>query len=380
VAPYGQITFFTTATGVNPILVSLNSAGGQNNFRNDVCAFYFSNCSAAVPGTQQTAAAPVTDALRVYVGASYGTAPGPFTVAVAAADMSSGASVWTPTSPVVLNTTSAAISPPSLAIVGAQLWVSFASPLSPFILDAATGAVLASNFTAPATAACSLLSTKYAVCGTAAPPSLGTTTVYSTASTPPSPLWSNYMAALLLAADQGADGQVVAITGFNPFALSVNGFDLATGALAWTMQSPWSGAGSTGYPLLAYDDAGTLWVAWQGYDESQQYSAVVATYDITGAAPAQVANVSVSIPYSGVDIKGLVISNNGRLGYLTLLNGASTDVVTLASAPADGGLTISGTAFSAVGAQVQTIPGPQNGQLIIGQLTTAGQPSLAVYA
>jgi hypothetical protein len=70
VAPYGQITFFTTASGANPILVSLNSAGGQNNFRNDICAFYFSNCSAAVPGTQQTAAAPVTDALRVYVGAS----------------------------------------------------------------------------------------------------------------------------------------------------------------------------------------------------------------------------------------------------------------------------------------------------------------------
>jgi hypothetical protein len=70
VAPYGQITFFTTGTGANPILVSLNSAGGQNNFRNDICAFYFNNCSAAVPGTQQTAAAPVTDALRVYVGAS----------------------------------------------------------------------------------------------------------------------------------------------------------------------------------------------------------------------------------------------------------------------------------------------------------------------
>jgi hypothetical protein len=240
--------------------------------------------------------------------------------------------------------------------------------------------VLASNFTAPATAACSLLSTKYAVCGTAAPPSLGTTTVYSTASTPPSPLWSNYMAALLLAADQGADGQVVAITGFNPFALSVNGFDLATGALVWTMQSPWSGAGSTGYPLLAYDDAGTLWVAWQGYDESQQYSAVVATYDITGAAPAHVANVSVSIPYIGSAIKGLVISNSGRMGYLTLFNGVNTDIVMIASAAANGALTIPGNAFSAAGAQVQAIPGPQNGQLIIGQVTAASQPSMAVYA
>ena len=147
-----------------------------------------------------------------------------------------------------------------------------------------------------------------------------------------------------------------------------------------SIESPWPGSVTTGYPQLAYDDAGTLWVAWQGYDESQQYSAVVATYDITGAAPVQVANVSVSIPYSGVDIKGLVVSNNGRTGYLTLLNGASTDVVTLASAPADGGLAISGTAFSVVGAQVQTIPGPQNGQLIIGQLTAAGQPSMAVYA
>ena len=320
---------------------------------------------------------------RTLARAAYGATANSFTVAVAAADMSSGASVWTPTSPVVLTATSAAINPPALAIVGTQLWVSFASPLSPYILDAATGAVTASNFTAPGTVSCSLLTAKYAVCSTAALPSLGTTTVYSTSAMPPTPVWNNYMGALLIAPDQGADGQLVAITGFNPFALSVNGFDLATGALSWSIQSPWSGAGSTGYPLLAYDDAGTLWVAWQGYDESQQYSAIVAIYDISGAAgavPAQVANVSVSIPYSGVDIKGLVLSNNGRLGYLTLIDGANTNVVTLASAPADGGLTITGTAFSATATQVQAIPGPQNGQLIIGQLTAAGQPSMAVFS
>ena len=69
VAPYGQITFFTTPTGVNPSLVSLSSAGGTTNFRLDVCATYFAACAAAPPGTTQTAAAPVTDALRVYVGA-----------------------------------------------------------------------------------------------------------------------------------------------------------------------------------------------------------------------------------------------------------------------------------------------------------------------
>jgi hypothetical protein len=69
VAPYGQIAFFTTAVGANPTLVALNSAGGTAIFRMDVCATYFSNCSATAPGTQQTAAAPVADALRVYVGA-----------------------------------------------------------------------------------------------------------------------------------------------------------------------------------------------------------------------------------------------------------------------------------------------------------------------
>ena len=69
VAPYGQITFFTSTAAANPFLVSLNSAGGTTNFRLDVCATYFATCAAAPPGTTQTAAAPVTDALRVYVGA-----------------------------------------------------------------------------------------------------------------------------------------------------------------------------------------------------------------------------------------------------------------------------------------------------------------------
>ena len=301
-------------------------------------------------------------------------------MAIAAADIKSGLPVWTPTSPVVLTTTLATFSPPSLALVGYQLWVSFGSPLSLYIFNAATGILIAANFTAPNTVSCSLRTIKYAVCSTANTPLLGMTTVYSTASAPPSPLWSNYMAALLLAADQGANGQLVAITGIIPYALSVNGFDLATGDLAWTMPSPWPGAVSMSYPQLAYDNAGTLWVAWQGYDESQQYSAVVATYDITGAAPAQVANVSVSIPYISTAIKGLVISNSGRMGYLTLFNGANTDIVMIASAAADGALTIPGNAFSAAGAQVQVIPGPQNGQLIIGQVTAASQPSMAVYA
>ena len=295
--------------------------------------------------------------------------------------MSSGASVWTPTSPVVLTTTAAAVSPPALAIVGAQLWVSFPSPLSPYILDASTGAVLASNFTLPSTTSCSLLAPAYAVCSTASAPSMDNTIVYSTSALPPTPLWSNYMSALLIAGDQGANGQLVAATGLNPFALELNGFDLATGSLAWTMASPWSGAGSTGYPMLAYDDAGTLWVAWQGYDETQQYSAIVATYDISPAGPAQIANVSISLPYSASAIKGLSLSNNGRQGYLSLFDGTNTNIITLTASPADGGLAIAGTAFSAADAtQVQSIPGPQNGQLIIGQLTAAGQPSMAVYS
>ena len=286
-------------------------------------------------------------------------------------------------SPVVLATDEMALLGPTLSIVGTQLWVSYESPLFPFILDASTGAVLASNFTAANTTSCGLLAPKYAVCSAAdgTSSSMQNTVVYSTAALPPAPLWSNYMSALLIATDQGANGQLVAATGLNPFALAVDGFDLATGDLVWTLASPWSGAGTTAPPVLAYDDAGTLWVAWQGYDEAQRYAANVATYDITSAPPTQIGNVSIALPFSSDGIKGLALSNNGRLAYLTVLNGASTDVVTLAAAPADGGLAIAGTAFStSASTQVQAIPGPQNGQLIIGQLTAAGQPSMAVFA
>ena len=72
VAPYGQMVFFTAAAGANPALVSLNAAGGTTNFRLDMCATYFAQptpCGGAPPGTTVPAVAPVTDALRVYVGA-----------------------------------------------------------------------------------------------------------------------------------------------------------------------------------------------------------------------------------------------------------------------------------------------------------------------
>ena len=70
VAPYGQIIFFNSVPFVNPTLISLNAAGGTTNFRTDVCATYFSACGGFPGGNMAPAAFPVTDALRVYVGAS----------------------------------------------------------------------------------------------------------------------------------------------------------------------------------------------------------------------------------------------------------------------------------------------------------------------
>ena len=308
--------------------------------------------------------------------AAFGVIAPACAVAVAAADMSSGAPLWA-TSPVILTTSTPACFPPTLSVVGKQLWVSFASPQAPFILDATTGAVLASNFFVPnaGSVVCNLFAPEYAVC--AAPAAL--VTIYSTASMPPTPVWSNEMEALLIAPDQGPTGQLVAMTGlYQP--RQVSGFDLATGSLSWTMVAPWSGAGSS---VFAYDDAGTLWVAWQGYDAAQRYSAIVATFDIsTGAAPTPQANVSLPLPANAgapPNLVGLVLSNNGRLGYLTWFDGADTNIHTLTAT--QGALAVKGAVFSAPGAaQVQAIPSPQNGQLIIGQQTAAGQPSMAVYA
>ena len=75
VAPYGQITFFVNTPGVFPVLVSINAAGGTMNFRHDICATYFTSptvpcmCGTVVTGSTVPAPSPVTDALRVFVGA-----------------------------------------------------------------------------------------------------------------------------------------------------------------------------------------------------------------------------------------------------------------------------------------------------------------------
>ena len=290
--------------------------------------------------------------------------------------MTSGATVWGSTSPVILTVSAPSCYPPVLAVTGTHLWVSFSSPLSPFILDTATGAVLASNFTPPGMTSCSMLTPKFAVCGGASGDAA--TAVFSTAVLPPTPLWSNLMYALLIASDLGANGQLLANTGDTDQQLT--SFDLATGDLVWTFPTPWV----IGSALFAYDDAGTLWAAWRGYDALQHFTVVIATYNIAAAAPTQTANVSLPLPpYSSQSFKinGFSLSNNGRLAVMVVSDGTHNSVVTVAAAAAGGALTIKSAVFSAPSStQVQAIPGPQNGQLIIGQLDAAGVPSMAVYA
>jgi hypothetical protein len=264
---------------------------------------------------------------------------------------------------------------PALALVGGQLWVSFQadfqSPFSLFILDSASGAVLASNFTAPGTNSCGLLSANYAVCSGAGGNS-ELSVVYSTSTLPPTPIWSNLMGSLLIAADRGANGQLIATTG--SYAQQLTAFDLATGDLVWTIAWPGVVGGSF---TVAYDNAGTLWLAWLGYDESQHFTAIVATYDIT-TTPVQTGNFSAPLPLQSTNaISGLVVSKTGKQGYLTLNDGTAKKVVTLSHS----GTSISASiAISAPSSTLlQAIPGPQDGQLIIGELTGDGQPSMTVY-
>jgi hypothetical protein len=282
----------------------------------------------------------------------------------------------------VLDTLPAAGAAASLLVMGTTLWVASASPSAPHLLDTATGKLLASNWTAQQQSVCDLLAPQHAVCtvGGSRGAALHVTTVYDTSALPPRPLWTNYMAAQLIAADAG---QLVAQTGLAPGALVLSGFALDTGALAWSLPAPWVGFGlAAGGAALAYDDAGTLWAAWLGFDETQQYSAIVATYNIAAVGgAAQIANVSVSVAGTLDAVQGLVISNNGRLGYLTLTDAASgaTSVLTLRTSPSE--LSFAGTAFTVPATtRLQAVPGPQDGQLIIGQLSAAGQPSMAVYA
>jgi hypothetical protein len=260
--------------------------------------------------------------------------------------------------------------------------VASASPSAPHLLDTATGKLLASNWTAQPQSACDLLASQHAVCtvGGGRGTALRVTTVYDTSALPPRPLWTNYMAAQLIAADTS---QLVAQTGLTPAALTLSGFALDTGALAWSLPAPWTGFGlAAGGAALAYDDAGTLWAAWLGFDETQQYSAIVATYNLAAeGGAAQIANVSLAVAGTLNAVQGLVISNNGRLGYLTLTDAVSSTTSVLTLQASSSALSFAGTAFVVPAAtRVQAVPGPQDGQLIIGQLTAAGQPSMAVYA
>ena len=69
------MTFFVNTPGVFPVLVSINAAGGTMNYRHDICATYFTSptvpcmCGTVVTGSTVPAPSPVTDALRVFVGA-----------------------------------------------------------------------------------------------------------------------------------------------------------------------------------------------------------------------------------------------------------------------------------------------------------------------
>ena len=365
VAPYGQIVFYTGSP--TDTLNSLSAAGGTTNFRT-LLSNYFPTCqSGAILAT-----APATDALRVYTSVSCIITPGSVSVFAAAADMSSGSAVWSPTTPVLVATIPSYY-PPTLLVSGSRLWVGYDSPLSPSILDTASGTVLASNFT-PTAPYCNLLSATYAVCNqNVSGNSLSQTVVFSTAALPPTPAWSNYMSAEFIAADAS---QLIATTGY-PNSPILSGFDLATGALAWSLACPWQGYDGA---IFAYDDAGTVFAAWLGFDETQHFSAIVASYSIAGAgSPTQIANVSITVPFSTNAIQSLTLSNNGKYAYMTLAGNAGTSIVSLAASA--GTLTVAATAITVpAGTQMQGVPGPQDGQMIIGQLAASGQPSLAVYA
>ena len=366
VAPYGQMIFYTGAPATT--LNSLSASGGTIVFRNPLTTTYFPLCSATLAAT-----APATDALRVFTAVACTATSGGFNVFAAAADMSTGAPVWSTTPAAVATSTTTAFSAPTLLVAGSRLWVGGYGGTSPSILDVASGALLASNFS-PASPYCDLMTASYAVCSGSAAAAPSQTFVLSAATLPPTPAWSNYMLAELIAVDAS---QLIATTGLDPTSLSLDGFDLATGALAWSLPCPWQGFGSA---ALAYDDAGTLFAAWLGYDETQRFSAIVASYSIAGGAAAeQLANVSIAIPYATNAIQGFVLANSGKVAYLTLADSTGTSI--LALAVAESSLTISATPLTApAGTALQAVPGPQDGQMIIGQLPSGSQPSMAVYA
>ena len=367
VAPYGQMVFISKTSDF--MLNSLSTNGGAVNFR-VVLLSYFPSCSPTV----LVAAAPATDALRVYAVASCATGFNPdlYFMYMAAVDMSSGTAVWPAPGFTILFQDSKLSPAPTLLVAGGRAWVGYSSPQSPSILDTATGAILASNFT-PTANNCNLLTASFAVCSASATAELSETVVLSTAALPPTPVWSNLMLAELIAADASL---LIATTGMSSAALSLDGFDLATGALAWSLPCPWQGYGAA---ALAYDDAGTLFAAWMGYDAAQHFSVIVATFALQNGAAAPVANVSLPT-FAALDaIQGLVVDNSGKRAYLTVAdNSTGTFIIALAATPTT--LTVAATTLAAPpGTQLQGVPGPQDGQMIIGQVAAGGLPSLAVY-
>ena len=369
VAPYGQMVFWSSAPDFT--LNSLSTNGGATNFRG-LASTYFPGCSLT---SGVAVAAPATDALRVYAVISCVSAINPivFNTYATAVDSSSGAAVWPQGAPAIAKSDIVATPAPTLLVAGGRIWVGFTGHESPAIIDAETGAILPSQFQPRTANKCNLLTATFAVCSTSAAAELSETVVFSTVALPPTPAWSNFMLAEFIAADANL---LIATTGTSSSALSLDGFDLATGALAWSLPCPWQGYGAA---ALAYDDAGTLFAAWMGYDAEQHFSAIVATYALQDDAAVPVANVSLPMFAEPGAIQDLVVDNSGKRAYLTVAdNSTGTFIIALAATPTT--LTVAATTLAAPpGTQLQGIPGPQNGQMIIGQVAAGGLPSLTVY-
>ena len=271
---------------------------------------------------------------------------------LAAADIASGKMIWTQT----IWRGTEVVGPNALAMNsdGSALFVYTSAPTGAVFVNPAFGTTIApvgANITG-----CNFFSGKYAVCENSG----GALVVLDTRFMPPAVAWQERAQPLLIAADAN---QLIAITGDSPFSLSLDGFDLATGALAWALPCPWVGSGAA---TVAYDNAGTLLAAWMGYDAAQHYSAIVATYALCNGTAAPATNISLSMFAAPDAIQGLALDSSGRAAFLIAGNSTGTFLVALAVTPTS--LAVAGIPLSwqSYVVAIQAIPGPEDGKMIIG--------------
>ena len=291
------------------------------------------------------------------------------TTTLVAADIASGNKIWT--QPIWTGTEVVASNALAMNGDASALFVFTNAPTGALFvkpIDGTTLGPVGSNVTT-----CGLFSGKLAVCESDS----GALTVLDTSAAPPAVLWQELALPVLIIEDQSKPLLVAQLLFSLPTAFV--GYDMATGEGIWTLLVDGL------FPTLSYNGAGVLWATSTGYNGLLQYSlnvyAHIFTTPVNSSTLTPVLASNVSFPSPTFDANAqAVITGGGSVAAVSAFNGSMTNLIFI-SADAAGMLTAYPPAVSwAADTDISIVPGPADGQVIIGSAVNGALPSIVVYA